>query len=825
MGAAPACDPNPGARLADVPSPEAFLGFPLGVGQQRVVTNDEIRRYLAAVDNASDRVVTGTMATSVTGQPLPYAIVSDSAHVTKDGLAKIAEDIRDLRDPRTMAASKAARIAHDDPAIVYIAGNVHGGETSGADASLKSLYELAAGLSCDVKDRNDNLLTVIVPTQNPDGRDANRRQNDFGFDLNRDWFARSQPETDGKIELLRKFPPQVFIDAHEMGSRRYFFPPNADPIHHEIADAPVDWINRIGEANKAGFGYNGACTDTVTTECYFNYDTYDLFYMGYGDTVPATGFGAAGMTYEKGSASAVQDRVQQQFNTQWSTTGWAADNKREVLNSYFKIWTDALAEGKAGELEPNEVVQPDNTVQVPGGRRQGQVLLPAARPAARRRAQAGRAAARDGRRGLRGQGADHGAAGTRVRRTHRRQPHRAQGRLLDPDGAAAEALDPGDAGRRPLRAVPVLLRRVVVEQPAADGHRHHLHRRRPAPQRAARGTAGGRQGGHRAEGRLLPVPARLGRRGGVHLRPARRRRRGPPGPRDRPHHVPRGRPHRGAQRPGARPGRHDGCQPQAVHRPGAHPARRRPVPGHRHLHHVGLARRGALRARQALGPAPDPGHHRRHQQQRAGVHRALGGAGAGRLQRDRRAHRGGPGQPAGLGRGWQHLHRAAQRGHPDGPGGRADLDHGEGQAGRLRGRGLALPGRRRPRQPGRGDPPGRGLRVQQQRLDPHAQHHRHQRAHLPERRHVLVQRLHRRRRHAEGHGGAGRRADRGGPGSAVRLQPAVPGLQRERHPDAGQRRSLPGVPGRAVGASGRAGDGRSGPGRRSGSAGTGEPGR
>ncbi len=264
-----------------------------------------------------------------------------------------------------MKAGQARRIAADRPAIVWIAGNVHGGEASGADAALKTLYELAAGLSCAVRERNDNLITVILPTQNPDGRDAVRRQNEFGFDLNRDWFARTQPETDSKIELLRQFPPQVFVDAHEMGGQRFFFPPNADPIHHEIADAPVDWINRIGAANKAGFGYNGACTDTITTECYFNYDVYDLFYMGYGDTVPATGFGAAGMTYEKGSASAVQDRVQQQFNTQWATLGWAAANKREVLNSYYKIWTDALAEGRAGALEPNEVVQPTNTVQFP----------------------------------------------------------------------------------------------------------------------------------------------------------------------------------------------------------------------------------------------------------------------------------------------------------------------------------------------------------------------------------------------------------------------------------------------------------------------------
>ncbi|WP_435209127.1 M14 family zinc carboxypeptidase [Micromonospora sp. bgisy143] len=359
------CSSDPTARLVDVPSPETALGFPLGSGQERVVTNDEVRAYLGAVDRASDRVVTGVLATSVLGQPLPYAVVSNERHVRPSALRKIADDVRDLRDPRRTSARTAARTAKDSPAIVWVTANVHGGEKSGTDAALKTLYELAAGLSCEVARRNDNLVTVIVPTQNPDGRDATRRQNEYGFDLNRDWFARTQQETDGKLELLRRYPPQVFVDAHEMGGRQYFFPPNADPIHHEIAGEAVDWINRIGEANKAGFGYNGACDDTVTTECYFNYDTYDMFFMGYGDTVPTTGFGAAGMTYEKGSASAVADRVQQQFHTQWSTLGWAAAHKREVLDGYFDIWTDALAQGRAGTLEPNEVVQPTNEVQFP----------------------------------------------------------------------------------------------------------------------------------------------------------------------------------------------------------------------------------------------------------------------------------------------------------------------------------------------------------------------------------------------------------------------------------------------------------------------------
>ncbi|MET8360256.1 M14 family zinc carboxypeptidase [Micromonospora sp. NPDC005171] len=359
------CSDDPTARLSTVPTPENVLGFPLGAGQERVVTNDEIRTYLGAVDRASSRVVTGVATTSVLGQPLPYAVVSNERHVRPAALRQIADDVRDLRDPRRTSARTAARTAKDSPAIVWVTANVHGGEKSGADAALKTLYELAAGLSCAVAERNDSLVTIIVPTQNPDGRDATRRQNEFGFDLNRDWFARTQQETDGKLELLRRYPPQVFIDAHEMGGRQYFFPPNADPIHHEIAGEAVDWINRIGEANKAGFGFNGACDETVTTECYFNYDTYDMFFMGYGDTVPTTGFGAAGMTYEKGSASAVADRVQQQFHTQWSTLGWAAAHKREVLDGYFDIWTDALAQGRAGTLEPNEVVQPTNEVQFP----------------------------------------------------------------------------------------------------------------------------------------------------------------------------------------------------------------------------------------------------------------------------------------------------------------------------------------------------------------------------------------------------------------------------------------------------------------------------
>ena len=237
-----------------MPTPQSVLGFPLGIGQPQPVTSAQIVSYVQAVDNASDRVISFDIGNTWGGRPLRAAIVSSREHMRPAELRRIRERFVALREGR------GGR--HDDlrgsPALVWLAGNVHGGEKSGADAELKVLYELAARTDCEASKLNDDLVTVILPSQNPDGREASRRQNDYGFDLNRDWFARTQPETEAKVELLRRWPGQVFIDAHEMGGRQYFFPPNADPIHHEIADEPVSWINGIGEANKAAFGYNGA---------------------------------------------------------------------------------------------------------------------------------------------------------------------------------------------------------------------------------------------------------------------------------------------------------------------------------------------------------------------------------------------------------------------------------------------------------------------------------------------------------------------------------------------------------------------------------------
>ncbi|MFC4529643.1 M14 family zinc carboxypeptidase [Sphaerisporangium dianthi] len=352
------CDPTRTAPvyLNKVPTPKSVLGFDLG---EREVTSAESDTLLEAIARSSDRVVSGTLATTAQGRPLKYAIVGRPANVTKAGLAATELAVKALRDPLTPSALTRL-IAKRTTAVLWVTGNVHGNEESGADAALKTLYDLSDRDDCAARRILDNATVVILPIQNPDGREADTRRNAYGFDMNRDWFARTQPETDGKLELLRRYPPQLYIDAHEQGGTEYFFPPNADPIYHDIAEPAYDWISNL---------YGQSMIDEFTRRGlpFTNRDVYDLFYMGYGDTVPTTGFNAAGMTYEKGGDSPIATRAFEQYLTQWVSLSAAASHRESILTTWHGMHAEAFEQGLAGRLEPNQVYNPGNEVitQVP----------------------------------------------------------------------------------------------------------------------------------------------------------------------------------------------------------------------------------------------------------------------------------------------------------------------------------------------------------------------------------------------------------------------------------------------------------------------------
>ena len=147
--------------------------------------------------------------------------------------------------------------ARTTPVVLWLMGNVHGDEESATDAELRVLHELADRDDCAATQVLDNAVVGIIPTQNPDGREADTRQNSYGFDMNRDWFARTQVETDTKLELLRRYPGVLYVDAHEMGANHYFFPPTADPTYHEITSQSM---------SRQDFLYGGALAAEFTRQ-------------------------------------------------------------------------------------------------------------------------------------------------------------------------------------------------------------------------------------------------------------------------------------------------------------------------------------------------------------------------------------------------------------------------------------------------------------------------------------------------------------------------------------------------------------------------------
>ena len=220
-------------------------------------------------------------------------------------------------------------------------------------------------------------MVVFVPTQNPDGRErfinsfeaglgaqpngdplsAERaepwpsgRFNHNLFDLNRDWFIQSQPETQGHAALIREWRPQVVVDSHEMGTdSSFFFPPEAEPLNPWIYPAILEARERFGRNNAARFDQAGLD--------YFTRETFDAFYPGYGDGWPAY-FGAVSMTYEQGSSRGLlarrssgemltyADTVQGHLTATLSTIETAARDREKLLNDFYAFHRDGMAGGR-----------------------------------------------------------------------------------------------------------------------------------------------------------------------------------------------------------------------------------------------------------------------------------------------------------------------------------------------------------------------------------------------------------------------------------------------------------------------------------------------
>ncbi|MEO6212224.1 MAG: M14 family metallopeptidase [Vicinamibacterales bacterium] len=358
-----------------VPTLKAIAGHAPG---EEITTPEQIGKYLDALAKAApDRTRLVEYAKSWEGRPLHYLLIG-----SRERIAKL-DEIRRGMQALAAGVGEADRLVSDLPVIVWLVHGIHGNEITSSDAALAEAYHLlAARGSAEVELTLKEALVIIDPMQNPDGRQRFVTQNLLGraldadpnpqsaehdepwpggrvnhylFDMNRDYFALSQKETQGRARVMLEWFPQVVVDLHEMGGNStYYFAPPADPFNPLITDQQKKLLELFGRANAGAFDRQGFP--------YFVRDTYDAFYPGYGDSWP--GFhGAVAMTYEQasprglafnrddGTTLTYKQGVTHHFTAAMTTALTAARNRERLLRDFLEYRRSATALGQKGTRE------------------------------------------------------------------------------------------------------------------------------------------------------------------------------------------------------------------------------------------------------------------------------------------------------------------------------------------------------------------------------------------------------------------------------------------------------------------------------------------
>ncbi len=293
-------------------------------------------------------------------------------------LDQVKADLKRLADPRALSSADQSRLLGELPVVTWLMHAVHGNEISSSDAALAEAYHLLAARGDAMVDTIlRESIVLIDPLENPDGRARFLFQNELGraavpdgerfsaehdepwpggranhylFDMNRDWFAQTQPETRGRLAVALDYFPHVVVDLHEMsGDSTYYFAPPADPLNPFITPDQIRWLETFGRANAARFDDRGFP--------YFIREVYDSFYPGYGESWPIFN-GAIGMTYEQASARGLvftrdddttltyRDGVLHHFNAAITTAYTAAGNRERLLRDFLEYRRSAVAEGE-----------------------------------------------------------------------------------------------------------------------------------------------------------------------------------------------------------------------------------------------------------------------------------------------------------------------------------------------------------------------------------------------------------------------------------------------------------------------------------------------
>ena len=178
---------------ANAVSPRAFLHrIPGAPGE--LVNSATVYAYCRALAASSPRVRLFSLGRSEEGRDIVLLAISDEEGIRD--LERLKAATAALADPRRTEPAAAAAVVAGARAVYYINAGLHSDETGSTESVLELAYRLAVSEQPMIRRIRANVVVLIDPVANPDGRDKQV-----------EWFYRYLKGRTDQASLPRQAPP------------------------------------------------------------------------------------------------------------------------------------------------------------------------------------------------------------------------------------------------------------------------------------------------------------------------------------------------------------------------------------------------------------------------------------------------------------------------------------------------------------------------------------------------------------------------------------------------------------------------------------------
>ncbi len=154
---------------ATVPTPEKILGYIAGAENHLTYTKDLYRYYEALAQAAPSRVKIWTVGKSEEGREFKMIALTDDANMSQ--LDHLKEITAKLADPRKLSEADAQQLIKTGKPIYWASGAIHSPETGSPEMLMELAYRLAVEDTPFIQNIRKNLIVLITPVLEVDGRD------------------------------------------------------------------------------------------------------------------------------------------------------------------------------------------------------------------------------------------------------------------------------------------------------------------------------------------------------------------------------------------------------------------------------------------------------------------------------------------------------------------------------------------------------------------------------------------------------------------------------------------------------------------------------